>query len=120
MITIPEERLNSYAATATAAGNVSGTITTIEQVLADITILRSERRSSAVKGADRILAGCVRRLCATAAWTEGEAAAKLDVLARVRKLNYGGSEGADVLMRAMIDAAEAFETGTWFAPVGRH
>ena len=111
--TIPQERLRAYASTAATAGDLQALLTAIHQICTDRAILQSEGRSAAVRGADRLLAGVVRRLCATAAWSEQTAKTKVAVLNATKRSYGGGRHG--ILMAAMIDAAIGIETESWLA-----
>ena len=63
-----------------------------------------------MNGADASLAACVRRLCATAASSRGEAAEKVFMLERLRQIYHAANGPAHMLMGVMVDAAIAVET----------
>ncbi len=116
--TIPRKRLEAYADAAGMMGDLRGLATTIQQVCADIAILEGEGRASALTGAEWVLAGVVRRLCATDAASDEMAKTEVDVLASV-KPSYRESRGG-LLMAAMIDAAIGLETERWLASSAQH
>lgn len=115
---IPQERLKAYANAAGTMGDIQGMMTSIHQICTDIVILKREGRTVAIKGADHLLAGVVRRLCATAAWSEASAKTKVGLLDSVKRLYREGKEG--LLMMAMIDEAISFETESWLTPSTQH
>lgn len=114
--TILPERLEVYANSAATFGNLDGLIATISRISADQVILEREGRTIAARGARRLLAGVVRRLCATEALSEVAAIAKIDMLATVGR----GYRTTDLLMAAMVDASIALEMQRWLAPPARH
>ena len=115
---ITRERLKSYAETAGTFGDLQLVITNLRQVNTDHAVLHHEGRTTAARGAERVLAGVVRRLCATAAGSEEDARMKINWLASVRAL-YHENEG-DLLMAAMINAAIDYETEVWLASPRQH
>ena len=115
--TIPRERRQAYGDAANTMGDLRALMTAIQQTCENRAILGREGRTGALKGADRLLAGVVRRLCVTLAKREEEARDKVDVLSAVQQL-YGAGDG--VLMVAMIDAAIGLETEAWLSSSTRH
>ena len=115
---ITPERLELYASAAASFGDLDGLLATITQIRADRTTLEREGRTTAAKGARRLLAGVVRRLCATLALSDVEAAAKIDMLATVGQ-DYRESQD-DMLTVVMVDAAIGLETRQWFTASPRH
>lgn len=116
--TVPQERLRVYANTAATMSDLQGLVMTVHQICTDKVTLGNEGRSTAVKGADHLLAAVVRRLCATAAWSEETARTKVSVLNATKRL-YGGSKHG-LLMAAMINVAIGLETEAWLASPTRH
>lgn len=89
-----------------------GLVTAVEVVRTDRAMLRRERRVTVGKGADLVLAGIVRRPCATEATSED--AAELGRHA----VSLGRSFGEDTrsrLVNAMIVAAIEMDTERWSA-----
>ena len=116
--TIPQERLKAYADTVTTMGDMEGLMTSINRLCTDMAILEHEGRATATKGAYLLLAGVVRRMCATAAWSKESAKTKVGVLDSAKQLYRGGKDGR--LMTAMIDAAIGLETENWPASSTQH
>ena len=115
---ISPERLGHYAETAATFGDFGALVSTISQICTDLVTLEREGRTTAARGARHLLAGVVRRLCATPAWCETDATHKIALLAAVGQ-RYRET-GADVLTAAMVDAAIGLETQRWFAASARH
>ena len=110
---IPQDRLTAYAHAAATMGDLQGLMASIHMICTDKAILKQEGRTNAIKGADRLLAGVVRRLCATAAWSEESAKMKVSLLDATKQLYGSGLEGR--LMSAMINEAIIIETEAWLA-----
>ena len=120
MTSIPQARLNAFADGAASFGDVRDTMTAISVIVADRATLEREGRKNALEGANRLLAGLVRRLCASAAPSREEAELKSNVLALLREVYHLGSGDANRLMVVMMDAAIALETEAWPAPPSQH
>jgi hypothetical protein len=115
---IPYERLQGYAEAADDAEALRRTMLTIGRICSDRAVLKRERRTEAVQGAERMLADMVRRLCATSTSREEDGRAKVEVLEAVRTFYEAGPDAVPML--AMIDAAIGLETGVWLASDTRH
>ena len=110
---IPADRLDDYAATGETFGDMDTLLMTISQIRADQVTLKAEGRTHAGRGAARLLATMVRRLCATQATSEAAAAVKIDMLVAVGQ-DYRAN-GAGLLMAAMVDTAIGLETEMWLS-----
>ena len=110
---IPADRLDGYAATGATFGDMDNLLMTISRIRADQAILKAEGRTHAGRGAARLLATMVRRLCATQAMSGAAAASKIDMLVAVGQ-DYRSTR-AGLLMVAMIDTAIGLETEVWFS-----
>jgi hypothetical protein len=118
--------MRAYAETAEMVGDMHVVMAAMAQIGVDRDTLVRESRLREALGADRLVAGMARRLCAIAAPSREAAEHKIKALVSIKAdvlaadEPYRPTEASGALLMAMMDSAILIETRTWPATQTRH